>query len=222
MRLEDPWQGIAARVIANYIRLVAWTGRWRILGDATVQDLVRHNQPVLLAFWHGRLLMIPYAYQRLGGRKVHILISEHRDGELIARTMAHWGYQAVRGSSRRGAAKGLRGMLRIARSGSDLAITPDGPRGPREVLQSGVLEIARIAQIPIVPVSYSARWARTIKSWDRFLLPLPFTRGTILWGEPLWIPADANAETMASIGRSLETEMRNLTKRADQYTKEKS
>lgn len=219
MKLQGRWQQLAAWLIARYIRLVAFTGRWRVEGGEPVQALLRAGQPILLAFWHGRLLMIPHAYRQLGGRQVHILISEHRDGELIARTMAYWGYQAVRGSSRRGAVKGLMGMLRIARTGSDLAITPDGPRGPREEVQPGVLEIARVTGMPIVPVTFSARWARVIPSWDRFLLALPFTRGAILWGEPMHVPRDATAGQLSEFQNALESRMRALTARADRITR---
>ncbi len=159
--------------------------------------------------------MITEAYRRVGGRDIDVLISEHRDGELIAMTLAYWGYSAIRGSTRRGAVKGGRGMLRAALSGRTLAITPDGPRGPREVLQKGVIDLARISGLPIIPVSYSARRAKRFSSWDGFLLPCLATRIVVTWGEAFYIPRDADDLLQAELQKQLETSMINLRKQAD-------
>ena len=204
-----------AALAAYIIKGIALSVRWQEEGDAGVRALIEAGQPFLLAFWHGRGVMVAQAYWRVGGRRIKILISEHRDGELIAATMAHWGYGAVRGSTKRGAVKGARGMLRAARAGYDLAISPDGPRGPREILQEGVIELARMSGLPIVPVTYSARWAKRFASWDGFLLPLPGARVVVLWGEPVWIPRDADADTLIASQRALEATMIGLRQRAD-------
>lgn len=215
MKLTGRWQRLAAWLIAGYIRLLARTGRWRVEGDAPVQALLASGERIILAFWHGRLLMIPEAYRRLGGEQVHVLISEHRDGELIAQTIAHFGYRTVRGSTRRGAVKGLLGMLRIARGGGDLAITPDGPRGPREQLQMGVIEIARVTGLPIVPITFSARWAKRMSSWDGFMLPFPGSAGVMIWGQPLRVPAELDAATREALRQQLEADMLATRQRAD-------
>ena len=204
-----------AALAAYIIKGIALSVRWHEEGDVGVRALIKAGQPFLLAFWHGRGVMVAQAYWRVGGRRIKILISEHRDGELIAVTMAHWGYGAVRGSTKRGAVKGARGMLRAARAGYDLAISPDGPRGPREVLQEGVVDLARMSGLPIVPVTYSARWAKRFASWDGFLLPLPGARVVVLWGEPVWIPRDADADTLIASQRALEATMIGLRQRAD-------
>ncbi len=204
-----------AALAAYIIKGIALSVRWQEEGDAGVRALIEAGQPFLLAFWHGRGVMVAQAYWRVGGRRIKILISEHRDGELIAATMAHWGYGAVRGSTKRGAVKGARGMLRAARAGYDLAISPDGPRGPREILQEGVIELARMSGLPIVPVTYSARWAKRFASWDGFLLPLPGARVVVLWGEPVRIPRDADTDTLIASQRALEATMIGLRQRAD-------
>ncbi len=204
-----------AALAAYIIKGIALSLRWQEEGDAGVRALIEAGQPFLLAFWHGRGVMVAQAYWRVGGRRIKILISEHRDGELIAATMAHWGYGAVRGSTKRGAVKGARGMLRAARAGYDLAISPDGPRGPREILQEGVIELARMSGLPIVPVTYSARWAKRFASWDGFLLPLPGARVVVLWGEPVRIPRDADTDTLIASQRALEATMIGLRQRAD-------
>ena len=204
-----------AALAAYIIKGIALSVRWQEEGDAGVRALIEAGQPFLLAFWHGRGVMVAQAYWRVGGRRIKILISEHRDGELIAATMAHWGYGAVRGSTKRGAVRGARGMLRAAHAGYDLAISPDGPRGPREVLQEGVVELARMSGLPIVPVTYSARWAKCFASWDGFLLPLPGARVVVLWGEPVRIPRDADTDTLIASQRALEATMIGLRQRAD-------
>ncbi|MEY2342387.1 lysophospholipid acyltransferase family protein [Acidithiobacillus sp. IBUN Pt1247-S3] len=216
MRLEGRWQSRVAWLAAILLKAIASSLRWQEEGAEQIRALHVSGQPIILAFWHGRLALIPAAYRRIGGRRVKILISEHRDGELIAQVMSHWGYEAVRGSSRRGALKGAKGMLRGAREGYDLAITPDGPRGPREELQAGVLELARWTGLPIVPVTFSARWGRCFASWDRFLFPWPGSRALVLWGEPMRIAADTPASEMTILQQQLEEQMRTQRQHADQ------
>ncbi|MBU2743478.1 MULTISPECIES: lysophospholipid acyltransferase family protein [Acidithiobacillus] len=215
MRLEGRSLRLAARLAAYLIRGISATLRWEEFGDAQVRQLIVAGKPFILAFWHGRGVMITEAYRRVGGRDIDVLISEHRDGELIAMTLAYWGYSAIRGSTRRGAVKGGRGMLKAALSGRTLAITPDGPRGPREVLQKGVIDLARISGLPIIPVSYSARRARRFSSWDGFLLPRLATRLVVTWGEALYIPRNADDLLQTELQKQLETSMIDLRKQAD-------
>ncbi|MBU2738813.1 lysophospholipid acyltransferase family protein [Acidithiobacillus sp. ATCC 19703] len=215
MRLEGRSLRLVARMAAYMIRGISVTLRWEEVGDAQVRQLIVAGKPFILAFWHGRGVMITEAYRRVGGRDIDVLISEHRDGELIAMTLAHWGYSAIRGSTRRGAVKGGRGMLKAALSGRTLAITPDGPRGPREVLHKGVIDLARISGLPIIPVSYSARRAKRFSSWDGFLLPWLATRLVVTWGAAVYIPRDADELLRTELQKQLETSMIDLRKQAD-------
>jgi lysophospholipid acyltransferase (LPLAT)-like uncharacterized protein len=137
---------------ASIIRLLGKTMRMTIRGADAVDTLYRGGQHIILAFWHGRQLMIPLAYH---GREVHILISQHRDGELISQVMSRFGYHSVRGSSTRGGTAALRQLIRLGRSGVDIAITPDGPKGPRYVAQPGAIQIAKVTGLPIVPLTFS-------------------------------------------------------------------
>jgi len=222
MRLSGRSLGLAARLAALVLAALARSLRWRELGGDGVRALIARRQPFILVFWHGRLAMVPRLYRRIGGRKVKILISEHRDGELIARAMAHWGFESVRGSTRRGAVRAAKGMLRAAREGYDLAITPDGPQGPREVLQVGVVELARLSGLPLVPVTFSARWAWEFGSWDRFLLPRPGSRAVAIWGEPLWVASSAPSAGLEPLARQLEDSMRAMRQRADEMVGRRS
>jgi lysophospholipid acyltransferase (LPLAT)-like uncharacterized protein len=137
---------------ALWIRLTRATTRIAYKNREVLEGLRSGRRPVILAFWHGRLFLMPYAYP---GSRIAILISEHRDGELISRTMERFGFVTARGSSTRRGAMGLREILRRMQDGFDAAFTPDGPRGPREVVQMGVIAAARLSGAPILPVAYS-------------------------------------------------------------------
>ncbi len=135
------------------IRVLYRTMRLRFIGYNPSRSTKSSDGQIMLAFWHGRLMMMPYVYP---GRDFTVLISTHRDGELIARTVRALGIEAVRGSSTRGWVGGLKGLLGAVKKGRDLAITPDGPRGPRHKAQGGVIQIAAKTGLPIVPVAFGA------------------------------------------------------------------
>ncbi len=135
------------------IRAVRRTMRIRHEGRRTVDERLRAGRPFILAFWHGQLFLMRYSFP---GRKITILISRHRDGQLIARTMELFGLHASRGSTTEGGAAGLREAVRRVREGFCVGFTPDGPRGPRRVAQPGVVMAARLARVPIIPVAFSA------------------------------------------------------------------
>lgn len=144
---------VVPRMAALWIRLTRVTSRIRYNNREVIDELARQRQPYILAFWHGRLFLMPYAYP---GRRIAILISHHRDGEYISRTMERFGFVTARGSSSRRGASGLREIVRKIREGYDAAFTPDGPRGPRARVQPGVIAAARLSGAPIVPVAFSS------------------------------------------------------------------
>lgn len=198
---------------ALYIRLLRLTGRWRNEGEDTANRLFAEGRPLILAFWHGRLLMMPYAWRHR--EKVHVLISGHRDGRLIAGAMARFGIPTVTGSTRRGGAGAILKLSRILQEGGVVAITPDGPRGPRMRVSPGIIHLARITGAAILPMTYAASPCRRLASWDRFILPFPFGRGVFLWGAPITVPADADAAAEDAARRRLEERLTMLTDRAD-------
>lgn len=135
------------------IRLLQGSMRIQTVGSDRVGRFWKDGRNVIVAFWHGRQLMLPVAYR---GKGVSIMVSRHRDGEWIARTVAHFGFRSVRGSTTRGGASALRSLIREARSGRDVGITPDGPRGPRHRVRPGVVELARQTGLPILPLAFGA------------------------------------------------------------------
>ncbi|MGH7389232.1 MAG: lysophospholipid acyltransferase family protein [Candidatus Rokuibacteriota bacterium] len=167
------------------------------------------GRPVIYVVWHGRILMMPWASARLlrthGARRVSVLASRSRDGEMVARYAARFGVAAVRGSSSRGGAGGLRALATAVRGGEDVALVPDGPRGPRRRLKEGVVVLAALTGAPVVPLAIAARPARRLASWDAFLVPLPFARCALVLGEPIGVPAAADRErTAKDIARALD------------------
>jgi lysophospholipid acyltransferase (LPLAT)-like uncharacterized protein len=135
------------------IRALGLTLRIRTLHADRVHTFWKAGRHVIVAFWHGRQLMLPVCY---GGSRLYILISEHRDGELIHRIVRRFGFDTIRGSTTRGGMRALRQLARLGRSGADLAVTPDGPRGPRCVAQPGVVELAKLTGLPILPLTVAA------------------------------------------------------------------
>lgn len=169
---------------AGLIRGLRASVRLRHHGDGAIRGMEQRGERFILAFWHRHLLLMPYAYR---GRRISVLVSQSRDGELIARTVARLGIDSSRGSSSRGGAAGMRTLLRKAGEGYDLAFTPDGPRGPAGEVQPGVVLAAAATGFPIQPVAVAATRAKRLRSWDRFLVPLPLSTVHFVYGEPLTV-----------------------------------
>lgn len=203
-------QEVLATAAAAYIRLVFRTTRWRWEGRAHLEAALAKG-PVIAAFWHARILMMPEAWQRPEPRQM--LISPHRDGRLITRTIARFGVSSIEGSSRRDGSKALRRIVLALRAGITVGITPDGPRGPRMRAKPGLVAAARLAGVPILPVTFSTSRGRIFNSWDRFLLPLPWGRGVFLYGPP--IDAHADAGDPETIRLRVEQVLNDLTEAAD-------
>jgi lysophospholipid acyltransferase (LPLAT)-like uncharacterized protein len=210
---HDAVQAILCWAAAHYIRLVWLTGRWRVEGDAEAVRLFEQGKPLIMATWHGRLLMTPFGWRHSG--RSHVLVSAHRDGQLIARTLAHFGTRIISGSTRRGGADALRKLHRLMQEGGAVGITPDGPRGPRMRVSPGIVQLARLSGAPIFPLAYSARPRHVFETWDRFILPLPFCRGVFLWGAPMTVPREADDDAVEAARQALEDRLNELTHRAD-------
>ena len=153
---------------AAMIRLLGRSMQIDTRGQEHVDRLYQEGKRVIIAFWHARQFMMPLTYR---GTLAHILISQHHDGEIIARIVERFGFRAVRGSSTRGGVEALRELIRLGRSGVDLVVTPDGPNGPRQVAKMGVIQLARASRLPIVPLAFSSSKKNSsrvgIASWCR-------------------------------------------------------
>ncbi|CAA7619881.1 lysophospholipid acyltransferase family protein [Magnetospirillum sp. SS-4] len=206
-------RGLLCWLGSLYIRLVHATGWWRVVNGGHAERLWNEGKPFILAFWHGRILMMPHSWRR--SVPIHMLISQHRDGQLIARTVAHFGIATVAGSTTRGGSAALRAMLKFLKSGECVGITPDGPKGPRMRASSGVVNVARLAGVPILPASFSARRRKLLGSWDRFAVALPFSAGIFVWGDPVEVPRDASDGDLERLRLEVEARLNAITTEAD-------
>jgi lysophospholipid acyltransferase (LPLAT)-like uncharacterized protein len=209
-------QRLGAWVLWAVFRLVSATLRYRINdphGFMTRKDIAH----VLFCLWHNRLALSIKAYS-LFGRKHHQaaglagLVSASRDGAFLAAIIERFGIQPVRGSSSRRGGQALLELTTWAERGYDLAITPDGPRGPRYIVQDGAMALAQVTGLPIVPASYHLQWKIQLKSWDRFQIPLPFSRCEIIIGQVMRVPREASDAERESLRQQLEAELRAITR----------
>jgi lysophospholipid acyltransferase (LPLAT)-like uncharacterized protein len=204
---------IACWVTYCYIRFVYLTNRWSVEGGDWTRRFTCEGRTFIIAFWHGRLLMMPLAWHGL--TSFHMLISAHRDGRIIAGAMTYFGIETIAGSTSRGGSSALREMLKRLREGGCVGITPDGPRGPAMTVSIGIVNIARVAKVPIVPLTYATSRRRLLPTWDRFHLALPFGRGVYLFGEPIEIAAELDEMGLENARRAIETRMVEMVREAD-------
>ncbi|PKU22043.1 lysophospholipid acyltransferase family protein [Telmatospirillum siberiense] len=198
---------------AQYIRLVHVTGRWQVVGGELPQSFWDDGRPFILAFWHGRILMMPYCWRRR--QPINMLISQHRDGQIIARTVSHFGISTIVGSSSKGGVAALRAMLQSLKGGTCVGITPDGPRGPRMRASDGIVQVARMSGCPIIPCTFSARRRKLLGSWDRFSVALPFSSGVFVWGTSIEVPSGASSTDLQAARDAVEASLNAITEEAD-------
>ncbi|MFH1335408.1 MAG: lysophospholipid acyltransferase family protein, partial [Candidatus Zixiibacteriota bacterium] len=160
------------------------------------------------------MLIFAYTHRR---QRIHVLISQHRDGEYIARIIHRLGFVSVRGSTTRGGPKAIFEICEKIFSGYDVAISPDGPKGPGFEVHPGILYIAQRSQMPILPITNSAQRRWNLSSWDKFLIPQPFSKTVIMLGNPIYVPVEATPEELEEKRKELESGLLGLTRMADDY-----
>lgn len=201
--------GTIGRWVSN---MLMWSARISVNDAERYEQFARRGEPVIFAVWHGRLLPLTYYHRH---RNITAIISRSGDGEYIARLVEGWGYETVRGSTSRGGSSALRGLVKAARAGRSLAITPDGPRGPRQTLQPGIITVAQMTGLPIIPLACRASRAWWPGTWDRFCVPKPFARVRVYYGQPRRVPRDATEAELRRHAAELEAEMNAMIEEAD-------
>lgn len=182
----------------SFLRALSKTWRYRAIASQPVADLRKAGKPVLFALWHGQMLPLLWYHRNQG---VAVVVSEHSDGEIIARILQWMGYRLIRGSTSRGADRALLGIVRTLKQGNDVAITPDGPRGPARQFAQGAIVAASRAQAPIIPTLAHVDRAWRLSSWDGFVIPKPFARITIAYGPPTLVVAETTREAATQTSR---------------------
>jgi len=210
-------QQLAARLIWLLIRCVSATIRFRLNDRSGFFSAAAPKEKIIFALWHNRLALCVPLYERYlrihdSSRCIAALVSASKDGGLLARVLELFKIAAVRGSSSRRGPQALREMVSWGENGYDLAITPDGPRGPCYTVQEGVISTAQLTGLAIVPASYHVNWKIQLKSWDRFQIPLPFARCEVVTGRVLRVPREADETQRESLRAQLENELRSITR----------
>jgi len=201
---------IAGILGAWLIRLLASTVR--IYDDPKGFNKKAKTRHVIYTFWHCMMLIPAYVCR---DSNIQVLISQHSDGEYIAQVIKRLGYGAIRGSTTRGGRRAVKAMIDKVREGYSVAITPDGPRGPRFVVQPGSIYLSQKTGLPIVPAAIGLSRYWKLPSWDEFRIPKPFSRALIMYGDPIYIPPDLTGEEMEHYRLLIERIMKEMTEKAD-------
>jgi lysophospholipid acyltransferase (LPLAT)-like uncharacterized protein len=195
-----------------FVRALFLTTRLEREGHEHYLRFRAEGRPVIFVFWHGQLLPLLYHHRREGAV---VLVSDHADGEYVTRVIERMGFGTVRGSSTRGGSKGLKGLIRAAKEGHDLAVTPDGPRGPARSFKPGALLAAAVTGFPLIPVAAGASSGWHLSSWDRFLVPRPLARVRLRYGAPYWIERSADQADLEVHARVLQRTLNELSASLD-------
>jgi len=200
-------------VLRILVSCIGGTLRWRI-EDPSGLLANTPQRSCIFAFWHNRIFLLPYLFRKHWHSRqrdrVAVLVSASKDGEKLTRVLSKFNLICVRGSSSRRGKEALREMTHLVNEGYDAGITPDGPRGPKYHCQEGVISLAQLTQAPIIPVSWDVSWKITAKSWDGFMVPLPFARATVRIGAPIMVREDAGDEQHEKKRLELENVLRGL------------
>ncbi|HWQ92738.1 MAG TPA: lysophospholipid acyltransferase family protein [Clostridia bacterium] len=209
-------QRLGAWLVFIIVRMVSATVRYR-WHDRSGRFLESHTGPAIYCVWHNRLaLCMPiyygYIHKHTRAQGLAALVSASKDGGFLAAILRCFRVQPVRGSSSRRGAQALLELTTWSERGYDLAITPDGPRGPRYVVQEGIMSLAQVTGFPVVPISYNLNRKIAVHSWDRFLIPLPFSTCDAAIGQPVRVPREASPEERQGLRRQLESTLREMSR----------
>jgi hypothetical protein len=216
MKIRSRWLiWLVALIGASLIRLWIRTLRYRYrpMGPALDPAHLGINGHFIYGFWHENILVPLYHY---GRPDVHVLVSQHADGELIAEICRRLKFSLVRGSTTRGGVNAVRNMLQIGET-DHIAITPDGPRGPRRQIQPGLIHLAARTGLPIVVFGIGFQKARRLRSWDQFALPRPWSFATCVTGWPITVPAEADRDEIEKHRLRVQEELDRLTQMAEEW-----
>ena len=196
------------------INLIGLTARFEVIGWENHEKVEANGGLPIYVFWHDRIFLTTYWWRN---RRIVVMTSQSFDGEYIARFIQRFGYGAVRGSSTRGGVGAIIEMARLIRAGCTTAFTIDGPKGPRYVAKMGAVMLAKKSRQPIVPVTMALQRYWTTPSWDQFQIPKPFTRARVYVAPPIYVPADADENMLASKRDELQQTLDDLNHQSEEW-----
>jgi lysophospholipid acyltransferase (LPLAT)-like uncharacterized protein len=210
-------QAVLSWLIVQIISLTGKSIRWEHINVEVRDRFADELAPAVGVFWHNRIMLMTEAWRF--DLPVAMLQSPHPDGQVIARAIQSMGFQTVWGSSTKGkgGAAGLRNLIKTLRAGTSIAFTPDGPRGPRMRMSVGVIAAARMSGRPILPGAWSVQHRKVLNTWDRFILARPFSRGVMVWGEPIYVPKDLDADDFERYRKLAEDCLNEVSEIADRH-----
>ncbi|MBT3359590.1 MAG: lysophospholipid acyltransferase family protein [Rhodospirillales bacterium] len=206
-------QAVLCWIGAMYVRLICKSTKWTVLGRNIPEGFWATDQSFLLCYWHGRILMTPCCWNH--DIPANYIVSRHRDGQIISRFARQFGAKPIVGSTGRGGTAALMNIVQTLKDGESVGIAPDGPRGPLMRMSDGIIAMARHSGAPIIPLCISVDRRKVVNSWDRFVFPLPFGRGVILWGEPMYVSPDADDIACETARIELENRLNAVTAECD-------
>jgi lysophospholipid acyltransferase (LPLAT)-like uncharacterized protein len=212
--LENIFFSLGGRLVFWGIKILGSTTKLEEANAEIPRSFWRRGVPGIGAFWHGRIFLMPLVYK---GKKPAILISPHRDARALAQALGHFGFRVILGSTYQDNISAFRKLIRASKDGLDPVIVPDGPRGPSQRAQPGIIELARLTGMAIVPVTFSASRKHFFRTWDQFLLPYPFSKCICIWGEPIQVNPHGDAVHVEEMRALLERRLNEITKRADEH-----
>ncbi|MCI5047111.1 MAG: lysophospholipid acyltransferase family protein [Aquisalinus sp.] len=204
-------------IVPAWIRLIRMTTRWEVIGQENFERARASEEGMIVVFWHSRILMM-VDQRRLFPNRFWFMISEHRDGELIARAVKGFDISFARGSARnprkkaknKSGSNALRTLLKALRRGEGVGLTPDGPRGPREKCHAGIVQLAKLSGVPVYPAAFAVQRAHFFSTWDRFHFPFPFSKGCYVYGDPIIVEGDEEEAR-----QKIEDALQKVTREAD-------
>ncbi|MCX7973465.1 MAG: lysophospholipid acyltransferase family protein [Candidatus Aminicenantes bacterium] len=195
-----------------FLRLIVKTSKVTVLGEEMVNNLRIKKKPIIHVVWHGRIFLAPYFFRHQG---IMPLVSPSEDGEIVARIIEGWGYKILRGSSSHSMVSAWKEMVNELKTGGEVLIVPDGPKGPNRFFKAGAIRLASITGAYLVPFSFSASRRRFLGSWDHFLLAWPFSRIVALFGEPFLVPGNLSDEEIEKFRLEAQKRLCELDEEAD-------
>jgi lysophospholipid acyltransferase (LPLAT)-like uncharacterized protein len=211
---------LGAPVVAGLLKTLWGTYRFTVLGEKGPREFAETGSPLILTLWHDSVFVCAWYLNRLGGLGVRptYLVSPSMDGEFAVRLLSRIEGHVVRGSATRSGVKAMHGLYRaMARDNASPVILPDGPKGPRHHCKPGSLLLAQLSSAPVLPIACAARWAWRLPTWDRQLVPKPFSRVVIVLGEPYNVPSGLDESRLEEERGGLEQRLLELATRAEGY-----
>ena len=215
-------QTLLSLIGSIYVLTVYKTSKVNLKNRKKIENLLERKESFIYSFWHDQLLMCPLTWQ--SNSSIKVLISKHRDGDIIAQLISNLGFEAIRGSTHKtnkiknkGGLLSARNMIKSLKNGISIGISPDGPKGPRHKVSEGILSISRLSKSVILPVGIGFKKKWVLNTWDKFIIPKPFNEITVIWGDP--IPAITNEKNNHQFKTKLESKMNNLTAQANKNYK---